>query len=610
MAEKTAHQQPPSPVRSGMRHNEDIRCIVSTFLFFLVFVITWHYFSSPLAGGWVSLTLWLSLFQLSFMGAVTTHNAIHLPVFWSRNWNNFYQICLSLQYGGAVTVFIPGHNLSHHKYPQQARDVMRTTKVRYSWNLLNGLLFFWHVVLSGNKDDKLYFEAQARLNRPIVRQRRREEIAVWGTTAVLILIDWRRWIWFALLPQFYAKYCILSLNFLQHDGCDMSSKYNFARNFTGITLNYLCFNNGYHTVHHLYPGLHWSVLPEKHQELIGPHIAKSLESSNILVYMWKSFIYPGLRLDYKGRRLVITREENEMPDEPWFYDGSETFSNTKEYLSQDTKSDIACEILPLYREPMVYKAKHIATYSKNGYGEVMKSAPFEAVIHTASPFLLLADDIKKIFMDPAILGTTGLLEAVKAYAPTVNRVVITSSLATAAVGSVDSSYVHSARDWVEVSEEKAYSNSWDGYVAYVLGPIIHGVGSLGTVMTSGLLIRDFLSGNHKDEIAPSPIGRFTDVRDAAMAHVRAIEVREAGVQRSLVGSGIYPNRQVATILWKNFPALLSRLLGPEIKSGGFPVEGVPQFDVEPSKKVLGIAYATLENTIVSMTGSMVGLYKE
>ncbi|KAF5615448.1 alkanal monooxygenase [Fusarium sp. NRRL 52700] len=660
MAEKTAHQQPspspsPSPVRSGMRHNEDIRCIVSTFLFFLVFVITWHNFSSPLAGGWVSLTLWLSLFQLSFMGAVTTHNAIHLPVFWSRNWNNFYQICLSLQYGGAVTVFIPGHNLSHHKYPQQARDVMRTTKVRYSWNLLNGLLFFWHVVLSGNKDDKLYFEAQARLNRPIVRQRRREEIAVWGTTAVLILIDWRRWIWFALLPQFYAKYCILSLNFLQHDGCDMSSKYNFARNFTGITLNYLCFNNGYHTVHHLYPGLHWSVLPEKHQELIGPHIAQSLESSNILVYMWKSFIYPGLRLDYTGRRLVITKEENEMPDEPWFYDGSETFSNTKEYLSQDPTADAHITRLTHLTTDSA-KADHIkSTYFdvpssrlgfaivedisvENAYDEVLKSAPFEAVIHTASPFQLWGDDIKKIFMDPAILGTTGLLEAIKAYAPMVNRVVITSSVATAAAGPVDSTYVHSAKDWVEISEEKAYSNPWDGYVAskvyaekaawdfvkrenpqftipailpaYVLGPIIHDVGSLSTIMTSELLIRDFLSGNYKDEIAPSPIGRFTDVRDAAMAHVRAIEFGEAGGQRFLVGSGTYSNRQVATILWKNFPALRSKLPGPEINSGGFPVEGVPDFDVEPSKKILGMVYATLENTIVSMTGSMVGLYKE
>lgn len=210
---------------------------------------------------------------------------------------------------------------------------MRTTKVRYSWNLLNGLLFFWHVVLSGNADDKLYFEAQARLNRPIVKQRRLEEIAVWTATVALVLLDWRRWIWFALLPQFYAKYCILSLNFLQHDGCDMSSKFNFARNFTGQTLNYFCFNNGYHTVHHLHPGLHWSVLPQKHEELIASHIAPSLEHRNILVYMWRSFIYPGLRLDYKGHSLLISKEENEMPDEPWFYNETETYSNTQEYLS-------------------------------------------------------------------------------------------------------------------------------------------------------------------------------------------------------------------------------------------------------------------------------------
>lgn len=98
---------------------------------------------------------------------------------------------------------------------------MRTTKVRYAWNLLNGLLFFWHVVLSGNKDDQLYFAAQARLGRAIARQRRLEEFTVWGAAVILVLLDWRRCFWFAVLPQFYAKYCILSLNFLQHDGCEM-----------------------------------------------------------------------------------------------------------------------------------------------------------------------------------------------------------------------------------------------------------------------------------------------------------------------------------------------------------------------------------------------------
>jgi hypothetical protein len=108
-----------------LRHHEDIRCIVTTGLFFTVFVVTWLNFASPFTAGLLSFTLWLALFQLSFMGAVTTHNAIHLPVFWGKNWNKFYQVCLSLQYGGAVSIFVPGHNLSHHKYPQQAKDVSK-----------------------------------------------------------------------------------------------------------------------------------------------------------------------------------------------------------------------------------------------------------------------------------------------------------------------------------------------------------------------------------------------------------------------------------------------------------------------------------------------------
>jgi hypothetical protein len=89
---------PPARSHSNslMRHNEDIRCIISTVLFFAVFVITWQTFTSPFTGGLLSILAWLSLFQLSFMGAVTTHNAIHLPIFWNKNWNKVYQICLSI----------------------------------------------------------------------------------------------------------------------------------------------------------------------------------------------------------------------------------------------------------------------------------------------------------------------------------------------------------------------------------------------------------------------------------------------------------------------------------------------------------------------------------
>lgn len=68
--------------------------------------------------------------------------------------------------------------------------------------------------------------------------------------------------------------------------------------------------------------------------------------------------------------------------------------------------------------------------SPGAFDDVVKSTPpFEAVIHTASPFLYRVISDNREFLDPAIKGTLGVLESVKAHAPTVKRIVITSSCA-------------------------------------------------------------------------------------------------------------------------------------------------------------------------------------
>lgn len=82
------------------------------------------------------LTCWFS-----FFGAVATHNTVHSPVWKSRTMNRLFQVVLTLTYGHPVSAYVPGHNLSHHKYTQSRKDVMRTSKVRFRWNLLNGLFF-------------------------------------------------------------------------------------------------------------------------------------------------------------------------------------------------------------------------------------------------------------------------------------------------------------------------------------------------------------------------------------------------------------------------------------------------------------------------------------
>jgi len=63
--------------------------------------------------------------------------------------------------------------------------------------------------------------------------------------------------------------------------------------------------------------------------------------------------------------------------------------------------------------------------SKAGaFEEAVKSdPPFEAVIHTASPFHFKAEDLQRDLIDPAVNGTKGVLQAIKRSAPTVKRVV-------------------------------------------------------------------------------------------------------------------------------------------------------------------------------------------
>lgn len=68
---------------------------------------------------------------------------------------------------------------------------------------------------------------------------------------------------------------------------------------------------------------------------------------------------------------------------------------------------------------------------EGAFDEAVKSSvPFEAVIHTASPFHFNATDVKRDLLDPAINGTIGILKATKKNAPMVKRVVRPMPLCT------------------------------------------------------------------------------------------------------------------------------------------------------------------------------------
>ena len=83
----------------------------------------------------------------------------------------------------------------------------------------------------------------------------------------------------------------------------------------------------------------------------------------------------------------------------------------------------------------------------------MKSEPpFDYVVHTASPYQLSWDRPVKQCLEPAIEGTQSILHAIKRYAPSVKRVVVTSSSAA----------MLSPPNHPEVYDESCWSDvTWD-----------------------------------------------------------------------------------------------------------------------------------------------------
>lgn len=164
---------------------------------------------------------------------------------------------------------------------------------------------------------------------------------------------------------------------------------------------------------------------------------------------------------------------------------------------------------------------------------VVSEPPFEAVIHTASPFHFNVTDVQKELLDPAVIGTTGILKSIKKSAPSVKKVVITSSFASIVnpYAGNNVGHTYSEADWNPITPKQAVENPANGYRAsktfaeraawdfieqekpnftlatmcppLVLGPIVHYLNSLDGLNTSNQRIRDIMLGKAKKEIPPT-----------------------------------------------------------------------------------------------------------
>lgn len=125
----------------------------------------------------------------------------------------------------------------------------------------------------------------------------------------------------------------------------------------------------------------------------------------------------------------------------------------------------------------------------------------------------------------------------------------------------------------------------------VYGPVMAGLSSLGSLNTSNQRILSFIRGDFANgPLPPTGTLMWVDVRDLALAHVRAIEATEASGKRFFVTAGHYSNKRLADAIRRTHPELSSRV---PCNDSDELTDDVYGFDNGRAKVLLGMDFRTL-----------------
>ncbi|THC87523.1 hypothetical protein EYZ11_013032 [Aspergillus tanneri] len=275
---------------------------------------------------------------------------------------------------------------------------------------------------------------------------------------------------------------------------------------------------------------------------------------------------------------------------------------------------------------------------------VICDPPISAVIHTASPFHYNITNVKEDMLDPAVNGTVGILQSVHQKAPSVERVVITSSFAAMFNPTKPTGSKYSEQDWNPVtwddiespenslgqsgyrtSKTLAEKEAWEFMKkesprftltvmnpSLILGPVAASLASLQDVNTSNQRIRDFITGASKEKCPPTGSQFWVDVRDAALAHALAVEKTETAGKRYFLTAGNFCNAEIVENIRQGFQELQSILpSGDALRDGEYPPGG-PKYGYDNSSSIneLGLAYRSLQESVVDTVRSMKAIQEQ
>ena len=244
----------------------------------------------------------------------------------------------------------------------------------------------------------------------------------------------------------------------------------------------------------------------------------------------------------------------------------------------------------------------------------------DVVLHVASPLPIEAPTDEKQVLEPAINGTLNVLEACY-NDKKIRRVVVTSSGLAVMGADYKNDITYDETYWGDPNTNFTYCKSkilseraaWNFVKekmgecfelvvinpTFILGPVLHNTLSVSSSRMLNIL------GN-KIEKVPQLYFPTCDVRDVALAHVKAVFTPEAAGERILIisSTNFIPMIRWAQILDKEFTSKGYKIPLEEVETGEAKGKTAKVNDSK-MRNILGIKPIEFEKTVIDMAYSLI-----
>jgi len=211
---------------------------------------------------WV-LSLWLLISLLPKMCICSwNHHHQHLHTFYNNYLNRVLELFYAFHTGVTTNAWVLHHNLGHHlNYLDQKKDESGWQRKDGSimgeleYTFMVGITAHWRCYKVGKRHPKY-----------------QKGFLTWGSlvgllTFVLLYFNWLNALFVYLLPMLFGYLVTVWHTYSHHAGLETDNHLEASHNIMHVWYNRLTGNLGFHTAHHMKPGIHWSKLPEYHASI-------------------------------------------------------------------------------------------------------------------------------------------------------------------------------------------------------------------------------------------------------------------------------------------------------------------------------------------------------